>query len=189
MHSRASPAIGPAPVHPAHDRLAGKDELHTVVLTTFFPNSGDPHQTVFVLNLVEAMLSACAIDVVAPIPMRPPVGAWRKPGTVPASERHRGIWLLHPRFLSVPGLHWLAGCSYFLAVWRVLRQLRRSKGLFVLHAHCAYPDAVGAALAARALRVPLVVTVLAATSTSSLESCSCAGRSVGRCGVRRMSLR
>jgi hypothetical protein len=114
---------------------------------------------VFVRNLVQAMLAACAIDVVAPIPMRPPVGAWRKRATVPARERHRGIPLLHPRFLSIPGLHWLSGCSYFLAVWPVLRQLRRSKGWFVLHAHCAYPDAVGAALAARMLGVPLIVTV------------------------------
>ena len=34
MHSRASPAIGPALGQPAQDRLAGKDELHVVVLTT-----------------------------------------------------------------------------------------------------------------------------------------------------------
>jgi hypothetical protein len=156
MQSRSSPALPAGRAYAGQASLASDRELRAVVLTTFFPNSGDPHRTVFVRNLVEAMSRRCAIDVVAPVPLRP----WRiGRRSVPASEVDRGIRLLHPQFLSVPGLQWLSGCSYFVATLGVLRRLRRTIGPFVLHAHCAYPDAVGAALAAKLLRLPLVVTV------------------------------
>jgi len=156
MQSRSSPALPAGRAYAGQASVASDRELRAVVLTTFFPNSGDPHRTVFVRNLVEAMSRRCAIDVVAPVPLRP----WRiGRRSVPASEVDRGIRLLHPQFLSIPGLQWLSGCSYFVATLGVLRRLRRTIGPFVLHAHCAYPDAVGAALAAKLLRLPLVVTV------------------------------
>jgi len=156
MQLRAGPALQAAPMRASHESVAAGCELRVVVLTTFFPNSSDPHRTVFVRNLVEAMSRGCAIDVIAPIPLRP----WRigrRP--VPASEVQCGIRVLHPAFLSVPGLQWLSGCTYFIAALHALRRLRATIGPFVLHAHCAYPDAVGGALAAKVLGVPLVVTV------------------------------
>jgi glycosyltransferase involved in cell wall biosynthesis len=66
--------------------------------------------------------------------------------------------MVHPRYLAMPGLHWLSGLTYFASVWRTLRALKQRHGRFVLHAHCAYPDVVGAALAARLLGLPLVAT-------------------------------
>jgi glycosyltransferase involved in cell wall biosynthesis len=167
-------------VHPAHDEAAvpapaaparvGEDgaasrarpagaPLPVVVLTTFFPNPRDPHRTPFLRHLVRALDAHCAVRVVAPVPRRPQVGPWRDPVAVPEAERHDGVELLHPRYLAVPGLHWLSGWTYYLGVRRTLRALRQSHGPFVLHAHCAYPDAVGAAWVARDIGVPLVVTV------------------------------
>jgi glycosyltransferase involved in cell wall biosynthesis len=133
--------------------------LPVVVLTTFFPNPRDPHRTPFLRHLVRALDMHCAVRVVAPVPRRPQVGAWRDAAPVPEIERHDGVELAHPRYLAVPGLHWLSGWTYYLGVRRTLRDLRRSHGPFVLHAHCAYPDAVGAAWVARDIGVPLVVTV------------------------------
>jgi teichuronic acid biosynthesis glycosyltransferase TuaC len=135
-----------------------RTQLPVVVLTTFFPNPREPQRTVFVRNLVGAMQEHCDIAIVAPIPKRPSIGAWRDKTPVPTQELHEGFTLLHPRFLAIPGMQWLNGCSYAVAAWPVLRALKRSVGPFVLHAHCAYPDAVGAAILARLLGVPLVVT-------------------------------
>ncbi|MEO5689590.1 MAG: glycosyltransferase [Burkholderiaceae bacterium] len=157
-------AVPAAPVRPEHGcaDAAGAQmrstRLHVVVLTTFFPSPRDPFRTPFLRNLVDALASDCDIDLVIPVPRRPQIGPWRDVVPVPASETHAGWTLLHPRYLAMPGLHWLSGLTYFAGVWRTLRALKRSHGRFVLHAHCAYPDVVGAALAARMLGIPLVAT-------------------------------
>ena len=129
-----------------------------VVVTTFFPNPRDPGRTPFMRNLLQALSGLCELHVVAPVPRRPPIGGWRDRVAVPDRETYDRFDLRHPRYLALPGLHALSGLTYFLAVVPVLRMLRRELGDFVLHAHCAYPDAVGAALAARVLGLPLVIT-------------------------------
>ena len=132
--------------------------LRVVVLTTFFPSPRDPLRTPFLRHLVDALATDCDVDLVIPVPRRPQVGSWRDAAPVPAVETWAGRTLLHPRYLAVPGLHWLSGLTYWAGVWRTLRALKQRHGHFVLHAHCAYPDAVGAALAARWLGLPLVAT-------------------------------
>ena len=141
-----------APVDPKAARL------RVVVLTTFFPSPRDPFRTPFLRHLVDALAADCDVELVIPVPRRPQIGPWRDAVPVPASEAHAGWPLAHPRYLAVPGLHWLSGLTYFFGVWRTLRALKQRHGRFVLHAHCAYPDAVGAALAARLLGLPLVAT-------------------------------
>ena len=134
------------------------DRPRVVVLTTFYPSPRDPFRTPFLRNLVDALAAECDVDLVIPVPRRPQFGPWRDAVPVPAVETYAGRTLLHPRYLAVPGLHWLSGLTYFAGVWRTLRALKRRHGFFVLHAHCAYPDVVGAALAARCLGLPLVAT-------------------------------
>ena len=147
LHARAEAAADARPARP-----------RVVVLTTFFPSPRDPFRTPFLRNLVDALAGDCDLDLVIPVPRRPQVGPWRDAVAVPATETHAGWTLSHPRYLAMPGLHWLSGLTYFAGVWRTLRALKRRHGRFVLHAHCAYPDAVGAALAARLLGLPLVAT-------------------------------
>src|SRR6185295_1365970 len=143
-----SPSGRPAPARP----------LPVVILTTFFPNRRAPHRTVFLRNLVAAMRPACDLEVVAPVPKRPPIGGWREREALPSTDRVGDVALHHPRFLSLPGLSWLTGLSYALGVWPVLRDLTQARGWFVVHIHCAYPDGVGGALVARLLGLPWVVT-------------------------------
>ncbi|MEO7157776.1 MAG: glycosyltransferase, partial [Vicinamibacterales bacterium] len=126
-----------------------------VVLTTFFPSSVEPYRTVFVKNLVAAMRPCRNTTVVAPVPVRP--WPWRQP-VPPREETIEGIPVIHPRFLALPGLDVLTPLTYALGVHGELRRLRATRGRFVLHAHCAYPDGVAAALLARWLNVPCVVT-------------------------------
>jgi len=132
--------------------------LRVVVLTTFFPSPRDPFRTPFLRNLVDAMAGDCDQELVIPVPRRPQVGPWRDAQPVPASETHAGWTLAHPRYLAIPGLHWLSGLTYFMGTLDMLRALKQRHGRYVLHAHCAYPDVVGAALAARLLGLPLVAT-------------------------------
>ena len=151
-------AAPPGPATARAEAAAAAARPRVVVLTTFFPSPRDPLRTPFLRNLVDAMAGDCELDLVIPVPRRPQIGSWRDAQPVPASETFAGWTLAHPRYLAVPGLHWLSGLTYFLGVWRALRALQRRHGRFVLHAHCAYPDVVGAALAARLLDLPLVAT-------------------------------
>jgi glycosyltransferase involved in cell wall biosynthesis len=161
MNATGGEPLVAAPARPAATRAdagAAEGRLRVVVLTTFFPSPRDPFRTPFLRNLVDAMAGDCDQELVIPVPRRPPIGPWRDARPVPASESHAGWTLAHPRYAAIPGLHWLSGLTYFLGTWRTLRALRQRHGRYVLHAHCAYPDAVGAALAARVLGLPLVVT-------------------------------
>ena len=136
--------------------------MHIVVVTTFFPNSANPQRAIFVENLVRAMRETCLISVVSPVPIVPPLR--QKPGWLAQSrieycERVRDIDVLHPRFIVIPKMNWWSGFGFFLGVLPVLRRLIKEHGRFLIHAHCAYPDGVGVALAARVLQLPYVITV------------------------------
>jgi glycosyltransferase involved in cell wall biosynthesis len=135
--------------------------LEILMVTTFFPNSADRQRAVFVENLVRAMRHLCRVNVIAPVPFAPPVRwvpGWYTQSRIPREESIDGIKVLHPRFVVIPKLGWLSGLGYFLGILPVLRRARKQNGQLVIHAHCAYPDGVGVALAARALGLPYIVT-------------------------------
>lgn len=136
--------------------------MRIVEVTTFFPNSADRYRAVFVENLVRAMRSRCAVSVVSPVPYALPLRflpRLRAQSRIGREEDVDGIRVLHPRFLVVPKVNWLSGFSYFVGVLPLLYRLVREQKPELLHVHCAYPDGVGGALAARALGLPYVVTV------------------------------
>jgi teichuronic acid biosynthesis glycosyltransferase TuaC len=135
--------------------------LRIAVVTTFYPNLNAPYRTPFVRHLVQALAEQADVEVVAPIPYAPPWPrrrAWRSLREVPRETRDGKVPVGHPRYAVLPKVDALSGLTYALAVLPRLRRLHRERPIDVLHAHCAYPDAVGAALAARRLRIPLVVT-------------------------------
>jgi teichuronic acid biosynthesis glycosyltransferase TuaC len=133
--------------------------MRVATVTTFFPNSADPHRAVFVANLVRAMRRRCEVDVISPVPFAPPLRAfpaWYAQSRIPRRESIDGTDVDHPRFLAVPKADFTSGLTYALAVLPALRRLD-ARGL-VVHAHCAYPDGVGVALAARRLGLPYAIT-------------------------------
>jgi len=136
--------------------------MRVAVVSTFYPNSAFPLRTVFVQRLVTAMMRYAAMEVIAPVPYAPPLPGpawWRALRGIPGTERPGGIAVSHPRLVAIPGLDWLNGASYALAVYPALRSRMRTDTVDIVHAHCGYPDAVGVALAATALRLPFVVTL------------------------------
>lgn len=136
--------------------------MRILTVTTFFPNSADGQRAVFVKNLVGAMRRYLPVSVISPVPYAPPIRRmpqWYAQSQIRRVERVDDIEVLHPRFLVVPKLDWFSGFSYFLGVFQLLREFKRESEPCLLHAHFAYPDGVGVALAARALRLPYAVTV------------------------------
>lgn len=135
--------------------------MHVLTVSTYFPNAADPQRAVFVKNLVHAMRQRCHVGVISPVPYAPPFDLkpeWRNLRTIPALDTIDGIDIVHPRFVVLPRLGWLSGFGYFLGILSALRHQMNSGRRLVVHAHCAYPDAVGVAIAARLLRLPYIVT-------------------------------
>lgn len=135
--------------------------IRIAVVSTFYPNVSAPHRTPFVRHLAQALARQAAVEIVAPIPYAPPWPAtrrWRALRQVPFEERDGELRVGHPRYLVIPKVDALSGLTYARAVLPWLRRLHGARPIDVLHAHCAYPDAVGVALAARELGMPFIVT-------------------------------
>ncbi|HEY2036580.1 MAG TPA: glycosyltransferase, partial [Steroidobacteraceae bacterium] len=136
-------------------------QLHIAVVSTFYPNAAEPLRAVFVRNLAAAMARDAQLSIVSPVPYAPPLSAvtrWRSLRSIPHRVMDGGSEVLHPRFLVIPKCAAATGLSYFAGTFRTLRALARQRRIDVLHAHCAYPDAVGVALAAALLDLPFAVT-------------------------------
>lgn len=120
-----------------------------------------PRRAVFVRNLAVALQERVALTVVAPVPFAPPVpgvSRWRMLRSIEPRDADGPLAVYHPRFVAVPKLEALNGVSYGLGVLRLLQSIVRERRIQLLHAHCGYPDAVGVAIAAAALRLPFVMT-------------------------------
>src|SRR5512147_1085837 len=98
--------------------------MKVATITTFFPNSADPHRAVFVSNLVRAMQERCVVEVVSPVPFAPPIRrmpAWYHASQIPRRETVAGLDVTHPRFVVVPRLDVISGTSYAAAILPPLR--------------------------------------------------------------------
>jgi teichuronic acid biosynthesis glycosyltransferase TuaC len=135
--------------------------LHVALVTSFYPNSAEPLRAVFVRHLIAACERYADISVVSPVPYAPPlprIARWRSLRQIPARVRDGAREVLHPRYGVIPKCDVLSGCTYFAAIGRILQRIHASRRIDVVHAHCAYPDAVGAGLAAGWLGIPFAVT-------------------------------
>src|SRR3954453_22047325 len=125
-------------------------------------NLAQLHYGVFVRERMRGLPGDVEVRVVAPTPWFPFVSGLR-PGYRPAmsrEERHGGVRVLHPRYLSFPRvLKCLDGLLMFLGTLPALLRLRRERPFQVIDAHFAYPEGLAAALAGLVLGVPLTVAL------------------------------
>ena len=144
-------------------RMKQVQPFHIGVVSTFYPNSIEPVRATFVRNLVTAIRrSGVDVSVVAPVPYAPQFlrsEKYRRMRRVPAREKYSGEEITHPRYVVVPKLGGLSGITYFMGCRTAVADEFQRYGTAVLHAHCAYPDAVGVGMVARQLNIPYVVTV------------------------------
>ena len=138
---------------------------HIVVFSTLFPSAAQPQAGVFIRERMFRVGAELPLTVVAPVPWFPFQSLLRlvrphfRPD-VPRIEIQQGVTVLHPRFLSVPGLFKnLDGLLMALGARGTLARLRREGRLDVLDAHFGYPDGYAASLLARWLKVPFTVTL------------------------------
>ncbi len=123
---------------------------NVLVLSKSYPNNVFDVLGLWVENLVRYSARFCEPKVISPVPYCPPI-----PGMPEYYARLRGIPrrcladdidVFHPRMLVGPGysLYSLESRTYYWAVRRVARRLRRDFPFDLIHAHFTYPDGVAA---------------------------------------------
>jgi len=140
--------------------------LRLLTFTTLFPSAVRPRHGIFVETRLRQMLATNAVSatVVAPVPWFPSsarvFGRYGLLARTPRAERRHGVEIRHPRYVMIPKLG--AGIQPWTlahAAEREIRGLARDGTEFdLIDAHYFYPDGVAAALLARRLGKPFVVT-------------------------------
>lgn len=143
----------------------GDGPIRIVTFSTLFPNAAQPVNGVFVENRLRHLVDSGRVEVrvVAPVPWfpsaNPRFGIWARYKEIPAYEERHGIRIWHPRFPVVPKVGMTVAPSLmYLWTRNVVRRLRTETDFDLIDAHYFYPDGVAAALIARELGKPLVIT-------------------------------
>ena len=140
--------------------------LKVLTFTTLFPNSHQPRHGIFVKQRLNQLLASGEVEsrVVAPVPgypsWMPAFPRYEVFKGVPAAEEIDGLPIVHPKYVVIPKIgmtiapHFLARASL-----PVVEHIYRSEFRFdLIDAHYFYPDGIAAAMIARRLRVPFVIT-------------------------------
>lgn len=141
-------------------------KLRTLLFSTLYPSSARPRHGIFVETRLRELLGSGQVEskVVSPVPWfystDPRHGDYARMAATPRREIHNGIDVLHPRYFLPPKIG-MNIAPFMLAAGALgaIRQLQREGFDFdLIDAHYFYPDGVAAALLARHLNKPFVVT-------------------------------
>jgi teichuronic acid biosynthesis glycosyltransferase TuaC len=140
--------------------------MQVLTFTSLYPNSIAPRHGIFVETRLAAIQRVASVEacVIAPVPWfpsrHPRFGRYADYARVPPTETRLGNRVFHPRYWTLPGVGmYIQPIAMAAAASRLARELCRTGFDFdVLDAHYFYPDGVAAALLARRMQKPLVVT-------------------------------
>ncbi|MCB1768449.1 MAG: glycosyltransferase family 4 protein, partial [Candidatus Competibacteraceae bacterium] len=140
--------------------------LRTLLFSTLYPSSVRPGHGIFVETRLRQLLASGRVEtkVVAPAPWfpstHPRFGDYARWAVMPAQEVWNGVEVLHPRYGLPPKVGMTAAPLLLaLGAYPTVRRLWRSGFAFdLIDAHYYYPDGVAAALLARWVGKPFVVT-------------------------------
>jgi glycosyltransferase involved in cell wall biosynthesis len=138
----------------------GRRPVRMLTLTTLFPNSQQPRHGIFIANRLRRMCATGRVEatVIAAVPTFP--GYYREFAEVPAREPIEGFDVHHPRYVNWPKIGMRRQPDALASA--LLRSLRSpalaGRRFDVIDAHYFYPDGVAAALVARALHLPFIVS-------------------------------
>lgn len=140
--------------------------LRVLTLSTLYPNAEMPNFSIFVENRLRHLLLSgeATARVVAPVPWfpftDPRFGTYARFARVPRAETRHGIEILHPRYVTLPGIGMYSQpWALYAAVLPVLRRMIAEGFDFdVIDAHYFYPTGVVATWLGEALGKPVVVT-------------------------------
>lgn len=139
--------------------------LKVLSFSTLFPNAAQPRHGIFLEHrLAHLARAGAAIHHVAPVPYfpfrHPRFGRYAQFARVPAASVRAGLPVTYPRFPMLPKVS-MSAAPWLLAasVLRHVRQIRRAGFDFdLIDAYYLYPDGVAAAVLARILGKPLLLT-------------------------------
>ncbi len=140
--------------------------LKILTFSTLYPSSEMPSHGIFVETRLRHLVASGQVQarVIAPVPWfpfkGPRFGEYGRFAATPHSEQRHGLSVTHPRFVRLPKVG-MSSAPYTLA-WTALRAARALQrqgfDFDLIDAHYFYPDGVAAAMVARALDKPLVIT-------------------------------
>jgi len=137
------------------------------MLTNLYPNSQEPNRGIFTAQLVAELKRICDIRVLSPLPWFPKMDIfkkyerWYKFALVPKDSNYNGIQVSYPKYIVIPKIFgFLHSMFMFFSIVFKLLRIHRHKKIDVLNAQWVFPDGVAAVLAAKILRIPVVVSAL-----------------------------
>jgi teichuronic acid biosynthesis glycosyltransferase TuaC len=140
--------------------------IKLLTFSTLYPSSVRPSHGIFVETRLRHLLASGEVQsvAVAPVPWFPlkgeRFGDYSKYARTPREETRNGIRVLHPRFPLVPkfGMTSAPALLAAAALPTLRRLIREGYDFDVIDAHYFYPDGVAAAILAKQLNKPFVVT-------------------------------
>jgi teichuronic acid biosynthesis glycosyltransferase TuaC len=139
-----------------------------LTFTTLYPNETQPTHGVFTEQRLRHLLNHndFKVEVVAPVPWFPLkqafFGRYAMHARVPYEEKRHGIRVLHPRYPVIPKIG--MSIAPFLMAYAVKDTVRsllvEDRDFDIIDAQYFYPDGVAAALLAKSVERPLVITAL-----------------------------
>lgn len=144
----------------------GTRPIRTLLFSTLYPSAARPVHGIFVETRLRELLKSAQVEtrVIAPVPWfpsaHPRFGDYAQFAATPRREMRNGIDVFHPRYFLPPkvGMN-LAPHTLAMAALPLARRLIRDGFDFdLIDAHYYYPDGAAAAILARKLGKPFVVT-------------------------------
>lgn len=136
--------------------------LRILSISTNYPYPAEPIRGVFVRKRLQAIAKDAEVLMVSPVPaldyshpQRQLLAGWH----VPLWRTDELIQVWYPRWLYPPLGTPINSVTLFLHIWPKLAQLHRQNPFDLIDAHFGFPEGVAAALVARRLRLPLIVTL------------------------------
>jgi len=139
--------------------------LRTLLFSTLYPSSARPGHGIFAETRLRHLLASGEAEarVVAPVPWfpltHPRFGEWARMAGTPRRETWNGVAVEHPRYPLPPKVG-MNLAPFLMAAFSLptVRRIQREFDFDLIDAQYYYPDGVAAALIARRLDKPFVVT-------------------------------
>jgi len=142
-----------------------KKKIRILLFSSLYPSSERPIHGIFVETRLRHLLASGDVEVcvVAPVPWfpcsNPFFGEWARFAKISLHETLNNISVFHPRYFLPPkvGMN-IAPFLMSAFCLPTIRRIQRDFDFDIIDAHYYYPDGVAAALLAKILGKPLLVT-------------------------------
>lgn len=140
--------------------------MRTLLFSTLYPSSVRPIHGIFVETRLRELLKSGQVEsrVIAPVPWFPSAsrrfGEYAQYAATPRFEQRNGVEVHHPRYFLPPrvGMNLAPHALAMAALPLARRMIAEGFDFDLIDAHYYYPDGAAAAILARKLGKPFVVT-------------------------------